>query len=278
MSGLNALRVVIFTETFWPEMGRRAPLRSLGLMLRVCKNLRQECDIVFAVTAMGADRKIQKIWAKRWLGLCYHWLTSVKADNLTLVLALKISRQHGGLVKSYKRGIELRKSATPATQKKQDDIQARRKFLLDNHSVFEAKKVELNLLLVNEGVPSGHFDAEIPLLDMPIDAALAVRMAARYMHFDADLVINRERKTELDHRLADNATLTCVAGSYYRYCITKSKAPIDNAMVRELCFRAQVRRNKGYDDIIESLVEKRGFFYAGIHDEARQLFIEWLKH
>jgi len=29
--------------------------------------------------------------------------------------------------------------------------------------------------------------------------------------------------------------------------------------------------------MIESLVEKRGFFYAGIHDEARVLFNDLLK-
>ena len=149
--------------------------------------------------------------------------------------------------------------------------------MIDNHTAIEAKKALLNGLLIAEGVPSGHFDAEIPLLDMPIDAALVARMVARYTHFDADLVINRKRKAELDERLTANATLTCTAGSYYRYCITSSKAAIDNTMVKELCFRAQVRHNVGYDDMIESLVEKRGFFYAGIHDEARVLFNDLLK-
>ena len=278
-TGLNALRAGIHIDAFWPAVA----LADLGRMLRACKTLRAECNLAFAVATMAdANRKIQKVWARRWLGLAYHWLTGIKANDLTLVLALKIAQQHGGLAANYKRGIELQNketnAMTPGKRAKLAAIEKRKRFLRDNRVLLEQKARELNEWLVAAGVPSGHFDPEIPLLDEPIDAALIVRMKARYDRSEAascDPPLP-ERKAALDALLEASAALFCLSGSYYHYCVSTSKAPVDGKMVDELCFRAQVRHNVGYDDVLERLVAERGHFYAGIHAETRALFTEML--
>ena len=282
MSGLAALRIGIGLETFWQLVDS---LPQLSLVLRTCQCLHLECDPIFAVASMRnkGTQKVQKVWAQRWLGLCHHWQNHVKADEFTLLRALKIARAHGGVGKNYKRGVKLQLEMHPAQKAKLAAVEKRRQFLRDNHAAVERKQQVLNALLVTEGVPEGHFDADIPQLDLPIDDALIERMKARYARhvaFVQSHVYNKhkmaERKTKLDERLVASALPACSAGSYYWYIIMMSKAVIDNKMIDELCFRAQFCNNVCYDDVLEGLVAVRGHFYAGVHAEARTRFCRML--
>jgi len=94
------IQVLFGLETFWSHLD----LSTLALLSRVKK----DCDIYFAVRQMSKikDKPVTKVWAQRWLGLSAGWVH--KIQNLTLMMALNIAKEHGGIAKTYKRGIELR--------------------------------------------------------------------------------------------------------------------------------------------------------------------------
>ena len=94
---MDALRVVIGVESFWGQMYSWGSnhMRTLDLLTRTCKTLRAECDLAFAVTAMRRNRRVMKMWARRWLGLDGVWLRRVR--DLTLAMALREVQARGGL-------------------------------------------------------------------------------------------------------------------------------------------------------------------------------------
>ena len=94
---MEALRVVIGVESFWAHFNSWGcnSMRTLDALTRTCKTLRAECDLAFAVTAMRRNRRVMKVWARRWLGLDGVWLRRV--SDLTLAMALREVQARGGL-------------------------------------------------------------------------------------------------------------------------------------------------------------------------------------
>jgi len=94
------IQVLFGLETFWSHLD----LSTLALLSRVKK----DCDIYFAVRQMSKikDKPVTKVWAQRWLGLSAGWVH--KIQNLTLMMALNIAKEHGGIAKTYSRGIAFR--------------------------------------------------------------------------------------------------------------------------------------------------------------------------
>lgn len=156
---MNALRVALGIEAFWAHI---RSTKRLGLVLRACKTLRKECDVAFAVAAMGKDGKITKVWARRWLGMSAGWVAGVKAESFTLVIALKVLAAHGGLIANSPRAIAMRKKDDAERQAKRADIARRAKQLMDeedarNQAIQERKKA-LDARMEAENLPCrGYF-------------------------------------------------------------------------------------------------------------------------
>jgi hypothetical protein len=104
-SGLQICRVLIGLDMFWSSI---PSLQHLGMLLRTCKTIRAECELVFAVAAMGQGKIVPKMWAKRWLGLSMYWMY-IGEKHLTLVAALRIVGEHGGLSVTSKRATAYRR-------------------------------------------------------------------------------------------------------------------------------------------------------------------------
>jgi hypothetical protein len=97
----NCLHIVVTVEAFWKQLKN---LKALGIVSRTSKGL--GCYFVFAVRAMGLNKKIKKIWAQRWLGLSQCWL--YLGEELTLLKALEILQEHGGMAATQKRAYKFR--------------------------------------------------------------------------------------------------------------------------------------------------------------------------
>ena len=179
------LQVAVGIETFWQFSGG---LKQLGLILRTCKTLNTECRLAFCVASMPSaqsDNKIAKIWARRWLGMRASWLPP-SAKTLTLVIALRILEQNGGLRLNCGRGVELRqKNAEDKAKKIQRKLQIikdRKQFILD-----------VNSRLV--GVPHGYFDSQLRARPTPlfISEEDVAKFIARYEAEEAQRQANRDR-------------------------------------------------------------------------------------
>jgi hypothetical protein len=101
---MDCLCVCVVVESFWSSLN----LKDLSLITRTSKMHRLTCDLVFAVGAMPhvQDKKITKAWARRWLGLSEYWL--YLGAELTLLKALEILKEHGGLACNQKRALRFR--------------------------------------------------------------------------------------------------------------------------------------------------------------------------
>ena len=139
---MNAVRVLIGLDAFWHAVRR---MKSLGLILRSCKTLRRECDVAFAVAAMGRDRKIQKIWARRWLGMSAGWVANIPAGGFTLVVALKVLSAHGGLIANGPRAIAVRKQEDAQRRAKRDEEKARARAMQQRKAALDARMEAENL-------------------------------------------------------------------------------------------------------------------------------------
>lgn len=166
---LNAVRVLIGLDAFWHAVRRT---KSLGLILRSCKTLRRECDVAFAVAAMGGDRKIQKMWARRWLGMSAGWVANIPAGGFTLVVALKVLSAHGGLIANGPRAIAVRKQEDVQRQAKRDDLERRTARLLEEEKAraraMQQRKAALDARMEAENLPRrGYFYIECQDPDGP---------------------------------------------------------------------------------------------------------------
>jgi len=139
---MNAVRVLIGLDAFWHAVRR---MKSLGLILRSCKTLRRECDVAFAVAAMGGDRKIQKMWARRWLGMSAGWVANIPAAGFTLVVALKVLSAHGGLIANGPRAIAVRKQEDAQRRAKRDEEKARARAMQQRKAALDARMEAENL-------------------------------------------------------------------------------------------------------------------------------------
>ena len=156
---MNAVRVLIGIDTFWHHLRH---MKSLSLILRSCKTLRKECDVAFAVAAMGKDGKITKVWARRWLGMSAGWVANIKAESFTLVVALKVLAAHGGLIANSPRAIAMRKKEDVERQAKRADIARRAKQLMDEENArnqaIQERKEALDTRMKTENLPCrGYF-------------------------------------------------------------------------------------------------------------------------
>ena len=175
------LNVAVCIETFWAHVGG---LRRLGLLLRTCKSVRSNCDLVFCVRSMltAGDKKISKIWAQRWLGVCVHWMTPIKASDMTLLTALKIIKQRGGLAPNYKRGHLLRLKDAARKNQLKEAWQQRLDALNARSAALAVRKTELDARIKQEGLPAGrrgYYDECLRALTRPIDDAMMAELRFR---------------------------------------------------------------------------------------------------
>ena len=199
----NTLQVAVNIESFWSALGDPA---YLGLIMRTCKRMRSECDAVFAVTAMngrGAG-KIKKLWAKCWLGLRDSWMVLVKTENLTLLMALKIVKQHGGVAKNYRKGIELRdKIASEKARLERREVAVRKALLFARYvpymlwgNVCPERKRVLDDKLMADGLPcvGNYYNLCISMSPVPIDDHMVAEIRFRLF-----LTGNRDFENLVEH-------------------------------------------------------------------------------
>ena len=98
------LDVLVTLDCFWPHL---RSLESLSLLTRTSKSIRAGCDLAFAVSAMGADRTVEKRWAARWLGLPVRCMPA--RQDVTLAFALRLLASKGGLAVTHARAVEFRR-------------------------------------------------------------------------------------------------------------------------------------------------------------------------
>jgi hypothetical protein len=94
----------------------------LDALTRTCKTLRSECDLAYAVVAMRRNRRVKKVWARRWLGLDGVWLLKIRDPTLAVVLG-EVQRR-GGLGQTGRLALAFRekdvKHATRYSKLKRD--------------------------------------------------------------------------------------------------------------------------------------------------------------
>ena len=98
------LDVLVTLDCFWPHL---RSLESLSLLTRTSKSIRAGCDLAFVVSAMGADRTVEKRWAARWLGLPVRCMPA--RQDVTLAFALRLLASKGGLAVTHARAVEFRR-------------------------------------------------------------------------------------------------------------------------------------------------------------------------
>jgi hypothetical protein len=126
--------------------------------------------------AVVRQRLVSKVWAKRWLGLCDHWMTHMR--RMTLQGALEIAFEHGGVAATVARGLVYRHKekecrAKRALQAMENGL-LRERFIAEHEAALEAM-----------GVPDGYFRYELSLhfqyhsTTRPVDLS---EFKARYVH------------------------------------------------------------------------------------------------
>jgi hypothetical protein len=144
--------IVVNSEAFWMN----SAVSAYGRLARTCKSLMRECDLQFAMAHLPAavtERVVSKVWAKRWLGLCDHWMAK---KRLTLQVAIAIALEHGGVGATVARGLVF--------QHREKESRAKRVLqTIQNGHVREQFIADHDAVLVQMGVPGGYFRHELSL-------------------------------------------------------------------------------------------------------------------
>jgi hypothetical protein len=269
--------VLINIELFWAGV---RDLKQLGLLTRTCKTLRAECDVGFAVRAMGKDGNVKKIWAKRWLGLVDGWMrTSAK---LTLCLALKIAYEHGGLKMASRRAVLFRMG--------EENVAAAKRARLER----EEKRVQLELLISKRSssiysmlnsydIHDSFFCLHDSIREaarntsVAIDDNLLARLKAKHQRHLQKALDMEERVKNFDLRMQQkNFPLT---GFYYKRmkrCLRRSCIKITDDDIALIGFKDAVSRTWEFSQIVRELTESFGGkkFKGKWFAKAQKLFCE----
>ena len=272
---------VALSDSFWPFIGG---FRWLGYLRCTSKALNAEYDLVVAVKALNKkhDSSIQKVWAKRWLGVRDHWMAHVKAADLTLVMAIEIAVAHGGL--NHGRAVVAR-------QKMLADKAQRR---LEHAKYVERVKQlvrRVNELLQKHApeIPPGYFDMHIRLMCPPtavVEQTVFIEDLVRRFRHDEQVRVEQaetmrvamaamtERKAALDARLAQEGLLPNMC-HYYDLCLLRRELVIDDAMMIEYRFQTQLMTNqqvsKFYEQSYNALKAEHGGNFAGLNASIRDM-------
>ena len=236
---MEAVRVLVTLDLFWHHM---RSLTHLGLLVRTSKTIRSECDLAYAVAASGLDRGITKKWAERWLGLRMSWMYI--GDPLTLVRALNIMAERGGISSTYKHGAELR--AREADKKEQKRLQIDEnvdRIRREKAARAVVMKRELDNRLADERIPrAGEYyvfvtENLIPR-GMPIITDDHIKRIQRSFETQRQSIRKHaERKIRLDAVLTAAGLPT--AGTFYDNTLRAPWVEINDALVAEMRFRVQ---------------------------------------
>ena len=245
---MNAVRVAIGVESFW---GRVRSLETLALILQTCKSVRAECGVAFAVAAMGKDRRVQKAWARRWLGVRAGWWA--RGGAVTLVGALRLAERHRSLGAA-----EAHRLADARYMRRLAAFREERARRAELDAYFKGRMQRKRLLermVAEAGLPAGGGLVYERILQgaAPIDESV-VDTLRRY----------HERKAALDGRLSARERGT----DYYFRCLVAVNEPVTDAMVAEIAFRESLRRNPNYPRLVARF-RQRGHGYGEAEMRAR---------
>ena len=196
------LLLVVNSEKFW---GACTHIRTLGLLLRTCHSIKQECDIMFALEhiPLAAECVVSKVWAKRWLGLCDHWMSDVK--QVTLLMALEISMEHGGVCVTMSRGSVFR-------EREQVDRVKRRKRVVENGLCRKQFVSESEAVLCRHyGVPIDYFKNELGLHYDYYATSHPVDFAAFGKQYTEEQLLTASKEPE-HYKILDAASWTLLKG------------------------------------------------------------------
>ena len=258
-NGLDALRVAVGIDVFWTRV---RSLPKLGMIASTCKTLRRECDLAFAVTVMRKDRRIPKVWAKRWFG--FNGYRFSKGVHPTLVSALKILASLGGL--------EARGHVALAAREKEAQqrvIREKEKELaLERAREARARrKAELDRRMDAMHLPKeGFFYDMIAEGSVAVDDALMRQLVRKHARETKHAAVRCQRKKTLDTMLAKEK-IEC-SGYYYDKCIWNVNTQIDAEMLQELGI---TRHDSLLNQIVRDLRNRAGHYFQGIYARARDV-------
>lgn len=246
---MNAVRVAIGVEAFW---GTVRSLETLALILQTCRSVRAECGVAFAVAAMGRDRRVQKAWARRWLGVRAGWWA--RGGAVTLVGALRLAERHRsvGAAEAHRLADARYMRRLAAFQEK-----GRRRAAL--HAYFERRAERLRAvkrMVTEAGLPVGgpYYDL---LARGDVDDPIDLTVLRRY----------HARKAELDERVSARER----GSEHYVACLLAVSEPVTEAMVTEIAFRQTLQGNPDFRQLIMRF-RRRGHESDAAVTRARDVF------
>ena len=253
MAGIDALRVVIGVEMFWAKI---RSIDTLNMLVQTCKTIYSECNLAFAVMAMGRDKQVTKIWALRWLGLKICWWPT---GPVYLLKALRMIEDRGGLRKLSKLALQYR-TKDVKYMKKLDQFRKKRDRMrmLDNILQYRMVRCDkLRKMVIEAGLPaSGKYYDHILFGGGEIDDA-ALANIAKY----------HSRKTEIDALLLSDGLSRM--GDYYDALLMNIDKEITPEILARLRFRQHLWMNDDFERIVLRLRDCRGKHYEGIYRDAR---------
>lgn len=276
---MEACRVLIHFGPFWASI---RDLKQMGLLIRTCKTLRAECDVVFAVRAMGKDKNIKKIWATLWLGIANGWMRTI--ENFTLSMALEIVAVHGGLKATSQRAIASR-------QKKHDAMIAKREARM------QMEEHERQLMLVRDRMNDIYAELNRNDVHGSLNClADAINQAAEdtSVAIDDDLLARlkgireqhlrkeQQKRADADERVSQFKLRMQnkgfhFQGFYYERMqrdLRRSKVEITDDDIALIGFKDAVGETREFAKILKELTKSRGRKFKGMYAEARGLFCQ----
>jgi hypothetical protein len=257
-SGLDALRVAQSMDIFWCSLHN---LKALGRIITTCKTIRCECDLHYAVKAMNKDRKIQKVWAERWLGVAGWRFSGIP----TLLMGLSIVAKLGGMHVTWPRAIKFR-----LREQRYKDEKAKTKKLSKKKAEEAEKNRRLEFLRrLNElKLPTKGFFFDMVTDDaaIPIDDTLMDNIS-KYQAIESKHELERcQRKKIINKYLAKHK----IAGSgyYYDKCVWNVNERIDAEMMGLIKLRS---RDSELRQVVEDLHDRAGHYFKGIYEHARNI-------
>ena len=266
--------MLIGLDTFWQHL---RSMEHLGALLCTSKTIRAECNLVFAVEASGLDRKITKMWAQRWLGLSMSWM--YLGQPMTLVVALRIAAERGGLAVTTRRGIALRqKEAAKQARKLVLEQEEKERQAVAAKELAIRLREELDLRLAREGIPRGgrqYFtvtDVLIPSGHFQLTDGEVAKIKKGFEREGADIRMRAERRRTLETLLIAAGLPT--EGKFQSKIVWTYSLEINDALVADVRFRLQLETHAGYQEIYEHQKRNRGLRYAeDLENDARARFL-----
>jgi hypothetical protein len=274
---METCRVVIHIPSFWAGV---RDLKQLGVLSRTCKTLRAECDMRFAVIAMGKDRTVKKVWAKRWLGLVDGWMRT--SAELTLALALDILKEHGGMKATSQRAIAYRNKyydAETARRKHREQLeeQRKRRLLVATRENTIYSKLNSYEIYGSRGCLYSAISQAAEDVSVLINDELFARLKVIHdQHLQKQLqkrMDAEERVKIFDSRMQRQGFP--LRGWYYertKRAVMFSNIEVTDDEIAQIGFKDTVGESKEFAIILKELIKSRGHKFEGMYGKAREIF------